>query len=159
MTEGHLEIEEVVQDAAFDRFVSEVGVGIQLVAEPIDSEGGIALRPDGVDFAKWIREKHATIPVSVPSAPRQVLHSHDIWIPLAFLATDCGLPVFLSLVANYAYDRLKGALKGANPTIHLSAEYIDTKSGEIRRFQFKGDAKALQASIRKFDPNKFLNGQ
>lgn len=151
------EVLSVDDRSAFDAFLATVGKGIRLVPQPTDEDGTLALQPNGVDFAKWLRETHTSVAVGVPPVPRRILHSHDIWIPLVFLANDIGLPIYLSLVSSYVYDKLTGALKGSSPRVHFSAEYLDG-SGAVKRFVFEGPPEALKDAVEKFDTNKFVNG-
>lgn len=132
--------------------------GILVVPELQTEAGGRVLKSDGGDFRKWIKRNAPTVTVEMQSRkPLLVLRSADYWLPLVFLATDVALPIYLNLVASYLYDKMKGALKGEKPRVHLSAVYEETPSGVVKRFNFEGDVNALQKVIKKFDLNEFLD--
>jgi hypothetical protein len=117
-----------------------------------------ALRSAGGDFAKWLRHNAPTIPVEVQkSDQRLVLRSADYWLPLVFLAGDVALPMYLNLVSNYIYEKMKGALKGDRTRIRFSAMYQDVSTGVIKRFDFDGDRESLKQAIKKLDPNAFFS--
>ncbi len=77
-------------------------------------------------------------------------------MPLVFLASDITLPIYLNIVANYLYEKMKGALKGEKSRVHLSAMYKNTSDGITKKFEFEGDVDALQKAITKFNLNKYL---
>src|SRR5688500_4492517 len=106
------EVVDVADHAPFDLFSAQTGRGIRFVAEHYGPETGAVLKPDTGDFVKWLKSAEPTLTVEVDPAKTLVLHSNEIWIPLAFLAKDIALPVYLNLVSSYLYARFKNALKG-----------------------------------------------
>src|SRR4029450_9456954 len=105
-------------------------------------------------FATGSSRNAPSLPVEVPpSEHRLVLRSGDYWLPLAFLASDVALPVYLNLVASYIYEKMKGVLKGDRARVRFSAVYEDR--GVLKRFDFDGDQDALKTAIKKLDPNEF----
>jgi hypothetical protein len=150
------EIVDVVDASSFHGFIERSAGGIRMVPEPYGPDTANVLKPDTGDFVKWIKVTRPDVTVEVERAKTLVLHSNEVWIPLAFLAKEFGLPLYLNLVSSYLYDRFKNALSSAPPRVHLSAEYSDI-DGTVRRFNFEGDHDALKAAIKKFDLNKFLD--
>lgn len=73
------------------------------------------------------------------------------------LSSDVSVQFYLNLVANYVYDKLKGALKGEKIRVRFSAVYEEPKTGVIKRFDFEGDEQALAKTIKRFDLNRFLD--
>ena len=66
------------------------------------------------------------------------------------------LPLYLNLVANYIYEKMKGALKGDKARMRFSAMYEDTATGIIKRFDFAGDEEALKNAITELHSNDFF---
>jgi hypothetical protein len=148
----------VESDAAFQGFLNATPKGIALVPEPYGETKTPVLRSDAGDFRKWLSASRPDVIVApVPQADRLVLRSSEYWLPLAFLASDITLPIYLNLVSNYLYDRMKGSLAGEKPRINFSATYADKKSGITKRFNFSGDADSLKTVIKKFDLNEFMD--
>jgi hypothetical protein len=143
--------------SAYRHFANQSSSQILFVAEQNGRDTGHVLKPDTGDFVKWLKSENPGLPVEVERAKTLVLHSNDVWIPLAFLANDIALPVYLNMVSSYLYSRFKNALKGEKARVHLSAEYADA-DGAVKRFTFEGDQEALEAAIKKFDLNRFMDG-
>jgi transcriptional regulator with XRE-family HTH domain len=143
-------------ESEFRAFQRSRRSGLALVPERYGEAGTPALKAGGGDFAKWVRRHAPTIPVEVmPSERRLVLRSGDHWLPLAFLVGDVALPVYLTLVANYISEKMKGALRGDRARVRLSAMYEDPRTGAVKRFDFDGDQDALSTAIKRFDSNEF----
>ena len=148
----------VDDDGNFREFLANRPTGLRMVPEKYGETNQLVLKSEAGQFAKWIRAHDPKIAVEVSQqTPRLLQRSCDVWLPLIFLANDLSLPVFLNLVANYLWDRMKGALKGDAMSVHLSVEYENKADGTVKRFNFEGDADALQKVIKKFDPNQFLD--
>lgn len=148
----------IEDDAAFRAFIAKNSSGIELLAEEYGQSKQVVLKSDAGDFAKWLRVHAPAVSLLVDAtAPKLVLRSSDVWLPLAFLASDIALPIYLNLVASYLYERMKGALKGETARVHLCAEFEDKANGKTKRFSFDGDVEALQKAIKRFDLNEFLN--
>ena len=117
----------------------------------------MAVRDSAGDFAKWVKANAPTVPVELRQpADRLMLRSADYWLPLVFLSSDVSVQFYLNLVANYVYDKLKGALKGDDSGC-VSAVYEEPQNGVIKRFDFEGDEQALAKAIKRFDLNRFLD--
>lgn len=152
------ELRNIEDDSAFRAFSAKYPTGLEMVAEQYGEGKQFAVKSDAGDFVKWLRANSPDLKVVLDSkAPKLVLRSGDIWLPLTFLASDIAFPVYLNLVASYLYERMKGALKGEPTRVHLCAEFEDKANGKIKRFTFDGDAEALQKAIKRFDVNKFLD--
>jgi hypothetical protein len=118
--------------------------------------------PETFNFAKWAR-KNTMVSNSVAVAETETtkvadLRSHDFWLPLAYLFSDVPLQIYLGLVANYIYDRLKGALKNEEPIVDLEVYIEDKKKGKVRRFSYHGSCNGLQQVIKRIDVNELLDG-
>lgn len=163
MAKSHLpkEICEVViveDDSDFRAYQKGNPSGFVMVPEPYGEVKGLVLKSDGGDFAKWLKRHDPSIKMEVRQAEqRLILRSGDYWLPLAFLASDVALPIYLNMVASYLYEKMKGALRGEKARVHLSAMYEDKSAGIVKRFNFEGDQEALQKVIKRFDLNKFLD--
>lgn len=152
------ELRNLEDDAAFRAFSAKDPMGLEMVAEQYGGGQQVAVKSDAGDFAKWLRANSPDVNIVLESeAPKLVLRSGDIWLPLTFLASDIAFPVYLNLVASYLYERMKGALKGESTRVHFCAEFEDKANGKIKRFTFDGDADALQKTIKRFDVNDFLD--
>src|ERR1700722_7653262 len=112
MEKNTYKLERLVDDSALREFCDRGQSDLLLVADYDAESKAKVLPPDAGDFAKWLRANtQHQIEVEKPDY-RRMLHSCDIWLPLVFLAHECGLPVFLNLVSSYVYERMKGAIKG-----------------------------------------------
>jgi hypothetical protein len=152
------ELVTIEPDDSFKTFAQSSPSGVALVPQSYGDHEKPVIKAAAGDFAKWMAAAHPEIKVSLPKdTERLVLHSQDLWLPLAFLASDISLPIYLNLVSSYLYERWKGALRKDNPRVHVSAEYEDKSAGVTKRFNFSGDAEALKLAMKKFDLNEFLN--
>lgn len=148
----------VEDDAAFRAFAAKNPSGLKMLAEKYGESKQVVLKSEAGDFAKWLRVHDSAINVVMDAkAPKLVLRSSDVWLPLAFLASDIALPIYLNLVASYLYEKMKGALKGETTRVHLCVEFSDNVNGKIKRFNFEGDTESLQKAIKRFDLNDFFD--
>ncbi len=130
---------EVGDASDFHQFVADGGNGVRVTAEAYGSGNERVLKPDAGDFVKWLRTTYPELPVEVEQGRKLALHSSDVWIPLVFLAKDIALPVYLNMVSSYLYTRFRSLLRGDTHRVHLSAEFIDAKTGSVKRFTFAGE--------------------
>lgn len=152
------EIVKVDDEQEFRDFIASNPTGLRMIPERHREQIPVALKADAGHFAKWIRAHDSKIKVDLDEkSKRLVLRSGDVWLPLVFLASDIALPVYLNLVSSFIWDKMKGALKGETVRVHLSAEFDDRTSGTVKRFNFEGDADALQKAIKRFDLNRFFD--
>lgn len=148
----------VEDDADFRGYLGANPSGLVMLAEPWGDRPEPVMRQDAGDFVKWLKVNAPSIPVEVRKTEQRLfLQSGDCWLPLAFLASDVSVQIYLNMVASYLYDKLKGALKGEKPRVHLSAVYEDKANNTVKRFDFEGNIEALQRVIKRFDLNKFLD--
>jgi len=156
--EDVFELLEHEDDTEFRAKIKGDTVGIVLASEKLGSPPQMQLKADAGHFAKWINKHESRVKVELPQGEKLlVLRSSEIWLPLAYLATDVALPIYLGIVSNYLYDKMKGALKNDKPRIHLSAIFEDKSNGIIKQFNFSGDHEALKSAIQRFDLNRFLD--
>ncbi len=115
------------------------------------------------DFVKWI--KHNTDMkenISVLDGKEKriaALHSAQIWFPLVYLFSDVSLPIYLNLVANYLYDKLRGALTTDKYEVRLEALIEDKKNKITKKFLFEGSYQALKEISKKVDLDKMLENR
>jgi hypothetical protein len=151
------EITEIKPPVEFCTFVDSDGTGIKIVAESYSNLPDKIIKLSAGPFAKWLRLYHSEVKVDLPhDIPKLALHDREFWLPLVYLANDVTLQMFLGIVANYIYDRMKGALKGENKTVHLEAYYRDQQDGLTKKFKYDGPARESTKLFKKFDLNKFM---
>jgi len=152
------EIQIIDDDRDYRAFTKSPSADIVFVPEPYGECKGLVMKADAGDFAKWLRRTKPELGVELRKAEgKLMLRSSDWWLPLAFLATDVALPIYLNLVANYIYDRMKGALRGEKSRVHMEAVYEDKQDGVVKKFRFEGDVDGLEKAIKRFNLNKFMD--
>lgn len=152
------EIVTVADGKEFREFLNSTPHGLTFVPEKYRELDGLVIKADVGAFSKWIKQNKPEINIEVRKADKKLeLRSSDFWLPLVFLANDIALPVYLNLVANYAYDRMRGALRGEEARVHLEVIYEDKQKAIIKKFKFDGDVNGLQKAIKKFNLNKFMD--
>jgi len=152
------ELVAVDDDSAFKNYLGSDPSGFAVVPEKYPDCEGHVLPSGSGDFAKWVKRNAPEIKVQVNKADKHLmLRSGEYWLALVFLASDVTIPVYLNIVANYLYDKMKGTLKGEKDRVHLSAIYEDKKEGVSKRFNFEGDSDSLQKAITKFKLNEFMD--
>lgn len=150
------EVVNVADEAPFREIVGTKG--LLILPEQYGDGPQLQVNSDAGDFTKWIRTARPAIQISAQGDyPKRVLRSSDYWLPLVFLGTDVALPVYVHLVGAYIYEKMRGLLKGETAHVHFSAVYKDPKTGRVKRFNFEGDAQALEKTIKKFDLNQFFD--
>lgn len=148
----------VEDDSNFRNFIASNPTGLRIVPEAYRDGSQPLVKAEAGNFAKWIRAHNTSINVDLDEkSPRLILRSGDIYLPLIYLASDIGLPIYLNLVSSYIWEQMKGALKSDNTRVHFSAEYEDKVNGTVKRFNFEGDADSLKNAIKRFDLNRFLD--
>ncbi|HQG32115.1 MAG TPA: SEC-C domain-containing protein [Deltaproteobacteria bacterium] len=114
------EIIVVNDDTDYLAFVTSSSADIEFIPEQYQSFKGLTMKPDAGDFAKWVHKTRPEMKVELRKADARLdLHSSDLWLPLVFLASNVGLPVYLNLVSSYLYERMKGSLRGEKQRIHF----------------------------------------
>jgi hypothetical protein len=152
-----LAVHTVEDNTKYLEYLASTNDGIELVPEPY-GDTPLGLKADGVDFAKWIKQNRPEFPISLPkSTPKIALHSADVWLPLIHLASDTSMSVFLNMVSNYLYDKVKGKLLSDHPKVHLSVMYQNKQDGVTKKFEFSGDGNSLGKAIKRFDLDNFFD--
>jgi hypothetical protein len=142
---------------AFQSFLDSAPSGVKFVPEKYGEINEPTIKSDFGDFSKWLHTTRPEIKIDVDrSVKKLILRNNDIWLPLAYLATDITLPIYLNIVSNYLYDRIKGVLTGDKSRVHLEAVYKDKNDGVTKIFSFDGDGETLKSVIKKFDLNSFM---
>jgi len=133
---------------------SSVSNGIKIVPEFYNGTQEKVLQRDSGTFAKWIHKNHPEINIDYnPDIKKISLHNNEYWLPLVYLASDTSVQIYLGLVINFLYDKLKGSLKGEAAKVNFSFEYKEGES--YKRFSYSGDVEGLK-NFNKIDINKFL---
>lgn len=78
------------------------------------------------------------------------LHSFDIWLPVIWVATNVLLPLAVSLVSNYIYDKLKGR---EEEEAQVEVTFIVKRKNDEKCLHYKGDAKTFKETFEKIDLN------
>jgi hypothetical protein len=153
------EVTDVTDDSQFRDFIRSNPSGVAIISEPYGENRELALPSDTGDFVKWLKQYDSTIHVEAAETKQYISRrSHDIWLPLFFLAHDIALPFFLNIVSCYLYDKEKGSLKGDDATqVHLNILHEDKQTGTVKSFNFRGDNESLKAAIKQFDVNEFFD--
>jgi len=108
-------------------------------------------------FAKWLKINRKDISIDVANSEGiKILHGNDFWMPIVILASDISVQLFLGLVSNYIYDRIKGALKHDETDVHIEAYYEETPGGVTKKFSYSGSIEGFEKIAKKFDGNKFF---
>ena len=150
------EIVIIDNDEEFKDFLNSNPCGLIVLPEKHPGCDDLVMKDDAGDFSKWLIQNNPELKVEVRKTDKwQLLRSSDYWLPLVFLASDVTLPFYLSLVANYVYDRMRGALRGERARVHFEAYYEDKEKGATKKFSFHGDVETLQQTIDRFNVDKF----
>lgn len=133
--------------------VSTPSIGISFPVEKFSKEGVSAVKSETGNFAKWLKAKNPELKIEMPTKePKLILRNSDYWMPLAFLGSDIGLPIYLNMVSSYIYDCVKnGLLKGETTNVHVETVYTDKKQGVVKKFKYSGSLTGLQSLTAKMD--------
>ena len=153
-----VEFVSVEEDEEFLTFLESGTSGLLVVPEAHGESGSMLLTADTGDFVKWIQLQEPALEVTVgESQGRLVRRSSNYWLPLVFLATDVSLPIYLNLVSNYLYDKMKGALRDEKARVHLSAMYKDSSDGVVKKLTFEGDTDTLHEVLQNLGDGSFFS--
>ena len=147
-----------LEDAAeFKKYIDGAPSGLMFVPEKYGECKDLVVKSGAGSFAKWVKQKHPEIHIDSPNdCKKLVLNNNDYWMPLAYLATDITLPVYLSIVASYIYDCMKSSLRGENARVHIEVVYQDEKNGVTKSFKYTGGHEGLRQAMKKIDVNKLM---
>lgn len=138
----------------FDEFYLKSN-GIKIVPEFYNGTKEKILQRDSGTFAKWIHKNHAEINIDYdPNIKKISLHNNEYWLPLVYLASDTSIQIYLGLVINFLYDKLKGSLKGEKAKVNFSFEFKEGES--YKKFDYSGDVEGLE-KFAKINLNKLLD--
>ena len=112
------------------------------------------------DFVKWVKQKSTndfSISVATTKDKRVAeMKSDNILLPLVYLFSNVSIPIYLNMVANYLYDKLKGKLGTDKTTVNLEVRSEDKKKGKVKRFSYHGSYEGFQKIVKKMDINEFM---
>jgi hypothetical protein len=139
----------------FEKFYLR-STGIKIV--PVAYNGCVekVLHRDSGSFAKWICKNHTDINIEYdPSAKKISLHNNEFWLPLVYLASDTSAQIYIGLVTNFIYDKLKGVLSRERnkAKVNFSFEYKD--GDKHKAFNYSGSVEGLE-KFNTIDINKFF---
>lgn len=140
-----------------DKFVDFIGKssGVFFASEDDFREGHTVLKPDTYSLAKWLSQNRPELKVEIDKCDNTIdLNSEEIWIPLAILASDIALPLFLSAVYDYLKWRVRGALSEEVPTVHIRV--ISKNKDNYKEFKYNGPVDGL-SKLKKIDVNELMN--
>lgn len=104
---------------------------------------------EAVDFVKYCREEDSTHLISLlddDDVVSRSLHSIDIWMPIIWVAEKALLPIVVSLVSRYIYEKIKGR-EGEKTNVDVEFHFKEGK--RVRTIHYKGDIKNLEDVLRK----------
>jgi len=128
--------------------------GIKIVPKFYNGTKEKVLQRDSGTFAKWVHKNHTKINIDYnPDIKKVSLHNNEYWLPLVYLASDTSVQIYLGLVVNFLYDKLKGALKGEKAKVNFSFEFKE--EGSYKKFSYSGDVEGLE-KFTKINLNKLL---
>lgn len=140
----------------FEKFYLESS-GIKIVPEFYNGTQEKILQRYSGTFAKWIHKNHTEIDIDYdPNTKKISLHNSEYWLPLVYLASDTSVQMYLNLVIDFLYDKLKGSLKGEKAKVNFSFEFKEGKS--YKKFDYSGDIEGLER-FTKIDLNKLLDNK
>lgn len=146
-------------DKSSNEFINffETSNGIKMVPEFYKDRDEKFLQRDGGSFAKWIYKNHNEIKIEYdPNVKKISLNNSEYWLPLVFLASDTSIQIYIGLVVNFVYDKLKGALSTEKDAakVNFSVEYKE--KGVHKKITYSGDIKGLE-KFRKIDINEIMS--
>lgn len=129
--------------------------GLKVVAENYNEIEGKVLFRDTGSLIKWINNNY-NVKINYNHNVKKVsLNNNEYWLPLIYLASDITLPIYLSMVANYLYEQLKGSLEGEKEKsiVHLSIEYKD--GDKYKKLNYDGPVEGLE-KFQKINLNEIM---
>lgn len=145
------------QDIEFSlsKYAKEFGVksglptnGIVLL--PLDKGGNgksCLFMSETYNLLKWVKYKSGIKQnISVLEVEKQYVtefRSSEVWFPLVYLFSDVSLPLYLGVVANYLYDRMKGTLIFDKPNVKVEVIVEKKPNKTYKKFFFEGSGEEL----------------
>lgn len=137
-----LEFASVTPSEHYVNFI-ETGGGVLFAAESDFRDGHTALKAETYPLAKWLKKNKPSIPIEIEPCDKTFsLNSNEYWIPLAFLANDVGLPLFVSALYDYLKDKTREMLSGESDKVHLHV--IRKKGNSYQEITYDGPVEGLK---------------
>jgi hypothetical protein len=119
--------------------------------------------PETFNFVKWIKqkeriEKNISI-LDVKEKNIADLRSAIIWLPLVYLFSDISLPIYLNFIANYLYDKWKGALRSDRCEVKFEVLIENKSDKKTKKFSYEGSHQGLKEIVKRVDFDKMLENQ
>lgn len=149
-------IKNIKPSIEFEKFYFKSS-GLRIVPTIYNRESEeVFLYKESGTFAKWIKKNYPKISIDYNSNVKKIsLNNNEFWLPLVYLSSDTSIQIYLGLVINFLYDKLKGALSGEKEKakVNLNIEY---KEGDkYKRFEYSGNIEGLE-KFTKFNTNNFF---
>ena len=129
---------------------------IKIVPEFYNGSNEKSLHRDSGSFAKWIHNNNPEIYIEYnPDIKKISLHNNEIWLPLVFLSSDISAQIYIGLVINFMYDKLKSSLSGEKNKAKVNFSFECTVGDTHKAFNYSGDVEGLEI-FNKIDVNKFF---
>ena len=115
------------------------------------------------NFLKWIKQnKDIQENVSILEVEEKTiadLRSDQIWFPLVYLFSDVSLPIYLNVIANYLYEKLKGALLTDKYEVRVEALIEDKREKKTKKFLYEGSYQGFKEIVNRIDLDKMLENK
>lgn len=104
-----------------------------------------------IDFIKFCREKDHQLTIDTlddEGIEIRSLHSFDIFLPIIWIAREVLLPIAISLVGSYIYDKMKGR---EHEEANVELSFIVERNGEKKMLHYKGSANEFEKEFKAID--------
>ncbi|HLP46397.1 MAG TPA: hypothetical protein VK469_10635 [Candidatus Kapabacteria bacterium] len=116
--------------------------------------------PETFIFFKWIKHKEGikeNISILDVKEKKIVdLRAATIWFPLVYLFSDVSIPIYLNMVANYLYDKFKGALGSDKCEIKLELLIENKCDKKTKKFSYEGSYHGFKEIVKRIDFDKMM---
>ena len=125
-----------------------------LIVVPSCIEGSACYAQEAIEFVKYCHEKNPCIDVDLlddGEVRTRVLNSADIWMPIIWIAKEVLLPIAVSLVASFIFERFKTQ---RDEEANLHVDFVVEKDGDKKRLSYSGPAREFQECFENVDLNE-----
>lgn len=152
ISDGGLDVEKYCQENCIPS--NKASENDFLVVPSKYSDGEYYYSQEAIDFIKFCRQENSNCKCDILSEGDikvRSLHSFDIWMPVIWIARKIILPMVISILANFIYDKMKGREK---ENVNVDLTIIVNNGKKTKSLHYKGDAKAFKESFEKIDITK-----
>lgn len=118
------------------------------------SDGEYYYSQEAIDFIKYCRQEKSKCKCDILSEGNikvRSLHSFDIWMPVIWIASEIALPLVISILASFIYEKMKGREK---EDVNVDLTITVNNGKKTKSLHYKGDAKTFKESFEKIDITK-----